>query len=267
MSSMDRRTGRAQLSHPASDPTDPPEMSAPASAAVSETLHRVANNLTILSATLRLERRRISDPAVRAMLDGAVARLDAMAQVHRLIYGLPSEARIDVTTFLAHLASVVGTSLGMGCGVRGKRVEVSGRTAEGLAVAMTELALNAYKHGYGGTAGDGVDVRVAKAPGGWVRLTVRDWGQGLDGGLDGGPGGGLDGGLDGGSHPAADDGIGPRVKDAQPIRPVPGDGPGGSALRGGLGLRLVASAVETLGGRMTAETNAGAHVVIEVPPS
>ncbi len=240
MASMDQCTSRAQASHLASDLAEGPEMSAPASAALSETLHRVANNLTILSATLRLERRCVSDPAVRAVLDGAVARLDAMAQVHRLIYGLPPEARIDVTTFLAHLAPVIGTSLGMGCGVRGKRVEVSGRTAEGLAVAMTELVLNAYKHGYGGAPGDGVDVRVAKAPGGWVRLTVRDWGQGLDE-------------RSGGS--------------AQPTTLPSGNHSDGPASRGGLGLRLVASTVETLGGRMMSETNGGAHMQIEVPPS
>lgn len=227
---------------------EPSPMAAPASAALSETLHRLANSLAILSASLRLERRRVSDPAARAALDGAVARVDAMAQVHRLIYGLPPEARIDVTTFLAHLAPVIGTSLGMGCGVRGKRVEVSGRTAEGLAVAMTELALNAYKHGYGGAAGDGIEVRVAAAPGGWVRLTVRDWGRGLAEAPRpfAAPGRGAHGtGLEAG--------LGAR--------------PNGDAPRGGLGLRLVASAIETLGGRMTALTDGGAHVVIEVPQS
>ena len=36
-------------------------------------------------------------------------------------------------------------------------------------------------------------------------------------------------------------------------------------LQGGLGLRLVGSAVETLGGRMSTVTDGGVHVVIEVP--
>ncbi len=227
--------------------SEPPPLTAPVPTAVSETLHRLANNLAILSATMRLERRRVSDPAARAVLDGAVARLDAMAQVHRLIYGLPPEARIDLTGFLGHLAPVIGTSLGMGCGVRGVPVEVSGRTAEGLAVAMTELALNAYKHGYGGAPGAGVEVRVAKAPGGWVRLTVRDWGQGLNGGPDGG--------LAEAARPfGADDGAG-----SDEARP------NGEAPREGLGLRLVGSAIESLGGRMRTVTDGGVHVVIEVP--
>jgi hypothetical protein len=141
---------------------------------------------------------------------------------------------------------VIGASLGMGCGVRGKRVEVSGRTAEGLAVAMTELALNAYKHGYGGAAGDGIEVRVAAAPGGWVRLTVRDWGAGW-----------------------------PRRRARS--RPPGGErrdgaGAGLGARRRGRAARRPRPAPRRLGDRDAgraddALTDGGAHVVIEVPQS
>ncbi len=250
-----------------------PRLSVPALATLSETLHRVGNSLTILSAAIRMERRRVSDPVAGAVLDRAVARLEATAQVHRLIYGLPPEARLDLTGFLGHLAAVIGTSIGMGCGVRGTAVEVSGRTAEGLAVAMTELVLNAYKHGYGGAAGDGVEVRVARAPGGWVRLTVRDWGRGMAEAArpfkaDGtGPARtGLTGASLAGTNSAGTGSVGAKP-DGVGLDGTGLDGTGldGSSAQEGLGLRLVASAVETLGGRMTAVTDGGTHVVIEVP--
>lgn len=233
--------------------TEPPTLSGP----LAETLHRLANNLAILSATLRMEQRRVGDPVARAALGDAVARIEAMAQVHRLIYGLGPGERVELLGFLGHLAPVIGTSLGMGCGVRGAPVTVSGRTAEGLAVATVELALNAYKHGYGGAPGRGVEVRVGRRPGGWARLTVRDWGRGLaeaarpfsgagteaDGaGLGDALGAGLEGGALGGARGGAR-----------------------GRLRGGFGLRLVASAVETLGGRVTTVTDGGARVVVEVP--
>ena len=206
---------------------------------IAETLHRVANNLTLLAASLRVARRQVTDPVARAALDSATARIEAMGQVHRQLYALPPQARIDLTAFLGGLAPIIGASIGMTCAVSGPTIGgptiggrtiggpaigVSGRTAESLAVVMTELAINAFKHGYDGEAGQGIEARVGEAGDGWMQLTVRDRGHGLPDGFR----------LDGGR---------------------------------GLGLRIVASAVESLGGRIRTFTDGGAHFVVEAPPS
>jgi len=201
---------------------------------IAETLHRVANNLTLLAASLRVARRQVTDPVARAALDSATARIEAMGQVHRQLYALPPQARIDLTAFLGGLAPIIGASIGMTCAVSGPTIGgpiiggpiigVSGRTAESLAVVMTELAINAFKHGYDGEAGQGIEARVGEAGDGWVRLTVRDHGHGLPDGFR----------MDVGR---------------------------------GLGLRIVASAVESLGGRIRTFTDGGAHFVVEAPPS
>lgn len=153
---------------------------------VVESDHRVANSLTMAAGLLRMQRRMSSDEAVRSAILCAEARLTSIASFHRYMYR-HDNSRLNLPDYLAEVIPHIGAAIGIRCVLvvdAGATLGVSGRVAKRLTMIVSELALNARKHGYGGREDGCVTVELESDQESFVRLIVADGGVGLPEGFD-----------------------------------------------------------------------------------
>lgn len=152
-----------------------------------EVNHRVKNSLQLVTSILALESGKIGDPAARASVMEARAKIAHVAQLHQRLYASGSHDRVDFAAFLRDMAASMLASAG-----RSRAVELafSGpeeaslgiRIAAPLAMLAGELITNALKHAFPHGAGKlsiHFDVTDAEAI-----LEVADDGIGMDPGFD-----------------------------------------------------------------------------------
>jgi two-component sensor histidine kinase len=119
-------------------------------ATIREIHHRVKNNLQTVSALLRLQSRRIEDPAAGAALDEAVRRIASIALVHETL----SNSTNTTVAFDEVLGSLVTHALELSPRMGELNIERVGeigllesRVATPLSLVVTELIHNALEHG------------------------------------------------------------------------------------------------------------------------
>jgi two-component sensor histidine kinase len=119
-------------------------------ATIREIHHRVKNNLQTVSALLRLQSRRIEDPAAAAALEEAVRRIASIALVHETL----SNSTKTTVAFDEVLSSLVTHSLELSPRMGELSIERIGeigllesRVATPLSLVVTELIHNALEHG------------------------------------------------------------------------------------------------------------------------
>lgn len=119
-------------------------------ATIREVHHRVKNNLQTVSALLRLQSRRIEDPAASAALEEAVRRIGSIAMVHETLSGSTEET----VAFDEVLDRLISNARELNPRVNTISIEREGqigtlepRLATPLALVVTELIHNALEHG------------------------------------------------------------------------------------------------------------------------
>lgn len=157
-------------------------------ATIREIHHRVKNNLQTVTALLRLQARRLSDPAGRAALEEAVRRVGSIAVVHETLSttGQDRVAFDEVADrVIASVVEVAGTAGVISAERIGEFGLLSPAVATPLAMILAELVQNAIEHGLGDVAGR-LEVRVSRGAND-LRMVVADNGVGLPPGftLDG----------------------------------------------------------------------------------
>lgn len=154
-------------------------------ATIREIHHRVKNNLQTVASLLRLQARRVSDPAARTALEESVRRVGSIAVVHEML-AETTEEDVDIDDVLLRLASMVGDVAGSEQPITIKRSGSAGRVgalaATPVAMAVTELLQNAIQHGLDGRGGT-VQIDARRA-GDRLTITVDDDGAGLPDGFD-----------------------------------------------------------------------------------
>ena len=119
-------------------------------ATIREVHHRVKNNLQTVSALLRLQARRIEDPAASAALEEAVRRIASIALVHETLSS-SSDASVafdDVLNRLVTHALELSPRMASLQIIRdGEFGSLEPRIATPLALVITELIHNALEHG------------------------------------------------------------------------------------------------------------------------
>jgi two-component sensor histidine kinase len=150
-------------------------------ATIREIHHRVKNNLQTVAALLRMQARRMSDPAAQAALEESVRRVTSIAAVHETL----SLALDEVVAFdgiadqvIAMCAEVTGSSDRVPVTRTGDFGRLSAEVATPLAMVLTELVQNAVEHAYPGDASGPIEVRVTRTDEA-VALEVLDEGAGL----------------------------------------------------------------------------------------
>ncbi|MGN0065193.1 MAG: histidine kinase N-terminal domain-containing protein [Nocardioides sp.] len=163
---------------------------------IREIHHRVKNNLQTVAALLRLQGRRMTDPAARAALEEAERRVGSIAVVHETLSQAVDEDA-DFDEIASRLSMTVSEVSGVDVGVRVLRAgsfgTVPATIATPLAMVLTELLQNAVEHGYVGMAegdtqrlveGRGTVTVTAQRRPGRLTVSVEDDGRGLPDGFD-----------------------------------------------------------------------------------
>jgi len=147
-----------------------------------ELRHRVANDFTIVASLLDLQRRRSSEPATRAALEQAMARVRSISRVHRQLYAVPESAMIDLRVYLRDLcAGLVDATLppaGIRLACECDEAYMPREPVLALALIVNELVMNAVRHAFPDGRDGVILVRFAANGPGW-RLEVCDNGVGL----------------------------------------------------------------------------------------
>jgi two-component sensor histidine kinase len=154
-------------------------------ATIREIHHRVKNNLQTVSALLRLQARRIDDPAASAALNEAVRRIASIALVHEtLSSGTDASVAFDEV-----LDRLVSHSLDLSSRMNELAITRSGQLgsldpaiATPLSLIVTELIHNALEHGleHGGSS---LEILLERSAG-VAHISIIDNGVGLPEGFD-----------------------------------------------------------------------------------
>ncbi len=154
-------------------------------ATIREIHHRVKNNLQTVSALLRLQSRRIEDPAAAAALDEAVRRIASIAVVHETL----SNSTQTTVAFDEVLSSLVTHALELSPRMGELTIERNGeigslesRVATPLSLVVTELIHNALEHGLN-KSGTKLRIELQRYSNEGL-VTISDDGVGLPEGFD-----------------------------------------------------------------------------------
>lgn len=159
---------------------------------IAEVHHRVKNNLQTISSLLRLQARRLREPASRGALEESIRRIGAIALVHEALAGSSSE-QADVCGVAKMLVDVMADSVAaaghnLSFSIRCNAPTVASDVMTPLAVVINELLQNAIDHGYPelweGSGEGNIDVVIELDVGDgdvdqMLRLEVSDNGVGV----------------------------------------------------------------------------------------
>ncbi|MGY1838018.1 MULTISPECIES: sensor histidine kinase [unclassified Modestobacter] len=150
-------------------------------ATIREIHHRVKNNLQTVAALLRLQARRMTEPAARAALEESVRRVASIAVVHETLAGSREDV-VDVDDVLDQVLPMLGDVTSVGPAARitrdGRLGELPAAAATPLVMAVTELLHNAAEHAFE-DGSPGTIVLHARREGADLEVRVHDDGCGL----------------------------------------------------------------------------------------
>jgi two-component sensor histidine kinase len=150
-------------------------------ATIREIHHRVKNNLQTVAALLRMQARRMDDPAARSALEESVRRVGSIAAVHEtLSTAFDEQVEFDAiaTKVLAMCAEVATTGAPVTVVRTGTFGVLTAEVATSLAMVLTELVQNAVEHAYPDGRAGRIEVLVDRSPHALVVQVVDD-GAGL----------------------------------------------------------------------------------------
>jgi two-component sensor histidine kinase len=155
---------------------------------IKEIHHRVKNNLQIVMSLLSLQAGQLRDPAAKAALQQAQARVNALALVHRILHEIEEQKTIALKDLIRDLAAQIAE--GFGSERRNVRIafdlverQVSGDEAVPLALFVVEALTNVFKHAYPNAGGGRVRLSLHAEQQGKMLLSIEDDGVGLAEGL------------------------------------------------------------------------------------
>jgi two-component system, sensor histidine kinase PdtaS len=155
-------------------------------ATIREIHHRVKNNLQTVAALLRLQARRMTEPAARAALEESVRRVASIAVVHETLAGSREDV-VEVDDVLDQVVPMLGDVASVGPAARIRRVgrfgELPAAAATPLVMAVTELLQNAAGHAFEDGQPGSIELS-ADRDGDDLVVRVRDDGRGLPSGFD-----------------------------------------------------------------------------------
>ena len=142
--------------------------------------HRTKNSLAMVSAVLSLQARSKSNPEVKAALEKAIARIEAIAKAHQYFHADETIGRIEMRSYLSALCNHLGDALRdlRPIAVKAEIEDLHLQTGQAVQVGLivNELVTNALKHAFPDDRGGTVVVKLGgTSP---INLTVSDDGVG-----------------------------------------------------------------------------------------
>jgi two-component sensor histidine kinase len=164
--------------------------------------HRIANNLSVLNSLIWMQAKRVAQRGsgyradeVCALLSEISARVETIANLHKLLAGNAEGDEVNVGEFVRRTCSALGslsTSSGLLLSMRGGcEHRVHARQALSIGLITAELITNAVKYAHPTGIPVRVEVVCRASPEGLITIEVADDGVGLPEGFDASAGGGL----------------------------------------------------------------------------
>jgi PAS domain S-box-containing protein len=149
---------------------------------LNELNHRVKNNMQMLQSLLSTAARDASSPEAQKSLEGAMARVAAMAAAQRVLYGNTSANRFDALEFLKSVCETTRQAFPTGIEIAydAESVELSNDVAMPLALSLNELLTNAAKYGVKSEQAGTIRVGLRRKNNETVYLYVEDEGPGFE---------------------------------------------------------------------------------------
>lgn len=150
-----------------------------------EVNHRIKNSLQLVASMLQLQAGAASETVKGELLE-ASTRIAAVARAHQRLYRSHEVRTIDLAAYLVDLCADLA-AVREGCRVEveaGERVEIATDRAIPVALVVNELVTNAVKYAHPAAGAAQIQVRLARAGNGTVRLSVSDDGIGVPEGFD-----------------------------------------------------------------------------------
>jgi two-component sensor histidine kinase len=143
--------------------------------------HRLANTLTILASVIRHEFAASSSPEVNHSLARCEARIVAFGKLNRALAVGGGGKRISLRCYVERLCAALSEALlgpfGIRCEVFADAGGFPAEMCQRLGLVISELVVNAAKHGFPARTNGVVRVEIRKENGSWVCI-VADNGVG-----------------------------------------------------------------------------------------
>lgn len=143
--------------------------------------HRVKNNLQVISSLLNLQFNGIEDVEVHKALSKSKDRINSMALIHTKLYQSGNLASIDFGEYVEELIASITASYGnndsVKCLVKYSDIVMNIDLSINLALIITELVTNSYKHAFTGRDEGQIKVELTSNPKHY-KLVIADNGIG-----------------------------------------------------------------------------------------
>ena len=143
--------------------------------------HRTKNDLMMISSVLTLQANSQSEPAAKAALRSAVARVGVIAQAQERLRGDKDGGTVELSGYLESLCRGLGDMLRdvrpIAVIVTAQRVEVSSSDAVSIGLIVNELLTNSFKYAFPDGKGGTVTVTLSRS-GDAIEIAVNDDGVG-----------------------------------------------------------------------------------------
>lgn len=149
---------------------------------LAEMNHRSKNIMQSVAGSLSLMAARSKSEEARDVLNGAAARMRAMAEAYAILYRGMGEA-VPVGAYLQRLCDGLLQMLDgreIAIRVAGDNPHWPEAVASDIGMIVSEAVLNSLKHGYPAGFTGAIDVELENGPDGWL-LAIGDDGTGFDG--------------------------------------------------------------------------------------
>ncbi len=151
---------------------------------IREMHHRIKNGLQMVASILNLQARRCADPGVRTILSQNVNRVLSIAAIHDILNhadgnGGAVSSRVLLERLLQNLRDLPPEGQDLRLRTEGAEIFMSMDVATSVALAITELVTNAFKHAFTGRSSGTVLISVC-AGNLLHTITVADDGTGFD---------------------------------------------------------------------------------------
>lgn len=151
---------------------------------VREASHRVKNSLALLSGLMKMQARTVATNEAALALGDASDRILAVATTHDQLWRQDQSEAVDLAELLPQLCRQLDAqSPTVTVHSEIAPFEVVPNKATSIALLITEVVTNAFKHAFDDQAGGEVRVQLS-CVGGEASLTLRDNGRGLPEGFD-----------------------------------------------------------------------------------
>lgn len=148
---------------------------------IKETNHRVKNSLSIVASMLKLQARDVDNKELTSHLNGASARVTAIARAHDQLHHRSNVEFLDIGKYIEAICKDLDASVS-NCEIIvqfGVGIEISTDRAISTALIINELITNAAKYAYDEAAAGKVWISIARAGSERFTISVRDEGSGL----------------------------------------------------------------------------------------